>query len=69
MSGFYSPLLIGSSSAIVLTVQKVVYNGRLKREKSPTLMYPLYGVDLVGYQCVVRSICYSQYQFSCLYIA
>lgn len=51
---------------------KMVYNGRIKREKkSPTLMYPLNGMeqDLVGYQCVIRSICYSQYQFSCLYIA
>ena len=51
---------------------KMGYNGRIKREKkSPALMYPLNGTEqeLFGYQCVVRSICYSLYQFSCLYIA
>lgn len=51
---------------------KMGYNGRIKREKkSPAFMYPLNGTeqDLIVYQCVIRSICYSQYQFFCLYIA
>lgn len=51
---------------------KMVYNGRIKREKkSPAFMYPLNGTkqDSVVYQCIIRSIYCSQYQFSCLYIA
>lgn len=51
---------------------KMGYNGRIKREKkSPAFMYLLNGAeqDWIGYQRVIRSICCSQYQFFCLYIA
>ena len=51
---------------------KMVYNGRIKREKKKScFLYPLNGMkqDCIGYQCIVRSICYSLYQFFCLYIA
>ena len=71
MSGFTSPL----NCHLVryrFDAAKMGYNGRIKREKkSPAFMYPLNSTeqDLIGYQCVIRSICYSQYQFSCLYIA
>lgn len=71
MSGFTSPL-----NWLLVRYRfdgtKMGYNGRIKREKkSPAFMYPLNSTeqDLIGYQCVIRSICYSQYQFSCLYIA
>lgn len=70
MSGF-TFLLIGSSSAIVLTVQRWDIMAGLKREKSPAFMYPLNGMkqDCINYQKFIRNICCSQYQFSCLYIA
>ena len=71
MSGFTSPL-----NWLLVRYRfdgaKMVYNGRIKREKkSPAFMYPLNGMkqDSVRYQCIIRSICCSQYQFSCLYIA
>ena len=71
MSGFTSPLnywLVRYR----FDGAKMGYNGRIKREKkSPAFMYPLNGMkqDCIGYQCIVRSICYSLYQFFCLYIA
>lgn len=71
MSGFTSPLNC-QLFRYRFDGAKMVYNGRIKREKkSPTLMYPLNGMeqDGIGYQCIIRSICYSLYQFSCLYIA
>ena len=51
---------------------KLLASGLIKREKkSPALMYPLNGTeqDCINYQKFIRSICCSQYQFSCLYIA
>ena len=63
MSGFTSPL-----NWLLVRYRfdgtKMGYNGRIKREKkSPAFMYPLNGTeqDLIGYQCVIRNICYSQY--------
>ena len=71
MSGFTSPLN-WSLVRYRFDDAKMGYNGRIKREKkSPAFMYPLNGTewDLIGYQCFIRSICCSQYQFFCLYIA
>ena len=71
MSGFTSPLNC-QLFRYRFDGAKMGYNGRIKREKkSPAFMYPLNGTeqDLIVYQCVIRSICYSQYQFFCLYIA
>ena len=71
MSGFTSPL----NCQLVryrFDAAKMGYNGRIIREKkSPALMYPLNGTeqDCINYQKFIRSICCSQYQFSCLYIA
>ena len=71
MSGFAFPLnyqLVRSR----FDGAKMVYNGWIKREKkSPAFMYPLNGMkqDCINYQKFIRSICYSLYQFFCLYIA
>ena len=71
MGGFTSPL----NCQLVryrFDAAKMGYNGRIKREKkSPAFMYPLNGMkqDCINYQKFIRSICCSQYQFSCLYIA
>ena len=71
MSGFTSPLNC-QLFRYRFDGAKMGYNGRIKREKkSPAFMYPLNGMkqDCINYQKFIRSICYSQYQFFCLYIA